>query len=68
MKPFLAKTPVPYQVLLGDEPTARRYGIENLPDTFLIDKRGRVAAVYRAALVDKDDIEANIKTLLSEQP
>jgi peroxiredoxin len=67
LKPFLAKTPVPYRVLLGDQPTAKRYGIENLPDTFLIDKQGRVAAVYRAALVDKDDVEANIKALLSEQ-
>ncbi len=67
LKPFLAKTPVPYRVLLGDEATANKYGIGNLPDTFLIDKLGRVAAVYRAALVDKDDVEANIKALLSER-
>src|SRR6266853_5573477 len=57
LKPFLAENKVPYRMLLGDEPTAKRYGIENLPDTFLIDRKGRVAAAYRAGLVDKDDLE-----------
>jgi hypothetical protein len=52
--------------LLGDDTTAQRYGITNLPDTFLIDRQGRVAAVYRAGLVDKDDVESNVTVLLSE--
>src|SRR6185503_14082954 len=67
LKPFLAENPVPYRMLLGDEATAKRYGIENLPDTFLIDRKGRVAAAYKAVLVDKDNVEAQIKTLLSER-
>ena len=67
VKPFLAETHVPYRMLLGDDPTARRYGIRNLPDTFLIDRQGRVAAAYMAGLVDKDDVVANITTLLSKQ-
>jgi cytochrome oxidase Cu insertion factor (SCO1/SenC/PrrC family) len=46
--------------------TAQRYGIQNLPDTFLIDRQGRVAAAYTAGLVDKSDLEANIMALLSE--
>ena len=66
LKPFLAKTRVPYRILLGDDATAQRYGIQNMPDTFLIDRQGRVAAAYLAALVDKDDIETNITVLLSE--
>ena len=66
VKPFLSKTRVPYPILLGDAQTAQRFGIESLPDTFLIDRRGRVAAAYRASLVDKNDIEANIKALLSQ--
>src|SRR2546422_3512899 len=65
VKPFLAENHVPYTMLLGDDPTAQRFGIQSLPDTFLIDRRGRVAAAYRAGLVDKHDIEANIKALLS---
>src|SRR5712692_8571091 len=67
LKPFLAKTRVPYRILLGDDATAQRYGIQNMPDTFLIDRKGRVAAAYIAGLVDKDDIETNINALLSER-
>ena len=67
VKPFLAETHVPYRMLLGDDPIAQRYGIQNLPDTFLIDRQGRVAAAYMAGLVDKDDVEVNIKGLLSNR-
>ena len=65
LKPFLDETKAPYRMLLGDEPTAQRYGIKSLPDTFLIDRKGRVAAAYMAGLVDKDDVETNIKALLA---
>ena len=57
---------MPYRILLGNDATSQRFGIQNLPDTFLIDRHGRVAAAYKAALVDRADIEANIKVLLSE--
>jgi peroxiredoxin len=65
VKPFLATTSVPYRMLLGDDATAKRYGIGSLPDTFLIDRRGRLAAIYKEGLVDKGDVEANIKAMLS---
>src|SRR5229473_8436920 len=51
LRPFLAEHPVPYRMLLGDDATAKRYGAESLPDTFLIDRKGRVAAAYKAVLV-----------------
>jgi hypothetical protein len=54
-------------ILLGDDQTAQRFGIQALPDTFLIDRSGKVAAAYKASVVDKNDIEANIKALLSER-
>ena len=66
VKPFLAETHVPYRMLLGDDALAKRYGIGSLPDTFLIDRQGRVAAVYKEGLVDKDDVEANIKAMLAK--
>jgi cytochrome c biogenesis protein CcmG/thiol:disulfide interchange protein DsbE len=66
LKPFLEEHKIPYTMLLGDDPMAKRYGIGNLPDTFLIDRQGRVAAAYKESLVDKDNVEANIKALLSE--
>jgi peroxiredoxin len=67
LKPFLAEHPVPYRMLLGDEATSKRYVIESLPDTFLIDRKGKVAAAYKAVLVDKDNVEAQIKALVSER-
>ena len=66
LRPFLEEHKIPYTMLLGDDPMSKRYGIGNLPDTFLIDRRGRVAALYKEGLVDKDNVEANIKTLLAE--
>jgi peroxiredoxin len=67
LKPFLDDHRVPYEMLLGDVSLAQRYGIGNLPDTFLIDRQGRVAAAYKEALVDRDNVEANIKVLLSNR-
>lgn len=64
LKPFLAAHPIPYRILLGDEALAHRYEIENMPDTFLIDRQGRVAAAYRAGLVDQADVEANLAALV----
>jgi hypothetical protein len=57
---------VPYQILLGDDAMAQRYGIETMPDTFLIDQEGKVAAAYLGGLVDRDNVEANIKAILSK--
>ncbi len=67
LKPFLAETPVPYQILLGDDAMAKRYGIESMPDTFLIDQEGKVAAAYLGGLVDRENVEANIQALLSKR-
>jgi peroxiredoxin len=65
--PFLTENKVPYSMVLGDDSTARQYGIGSLPDTFLIDRQGKVAATYKEGLVDRSDIEANIKALLSKR-
>ena len=53
-------------MLLGDKPTAQRFGLTNLPDTFLIDRTGRIAASYKGVLVKREDVEARIRTLLSD--
>jgi peroxiredoxin len=66
VKPFLAHTKVPYvRILLGDEPMGKRYGISSMPDAFLIDQRGNIAAAYTTGMVDKDNLEANIQALLA---
>jgi peroxiredoxin len=67
LRPFLTNNPVPYRMLLGDQSIAHDYGIENMPNTFLIDRKGRVAAAYIASLVDRDNVQANLTALLSER-
>jgi cytochrome c biogenesis protein CcmG/thiol:disulfide interchange protein DsbE len=66
LKPFLAEHKPSYRMALGDAAMARSFGIENLPDTFLIDRQGRIAAAYIATLVDRDNVEGNIRALLAE--
>lgn len=63
--PFLKTAQIPYTIVLGDDAMAKTYGIGNMPDTFLIDREGRVAATY-AGVVDKDNVEANLRSMLSE--
>jgi peroxiredoxin len=65
LKPFLEEHPIAYRVVLGDEAMAKQYEIEGMPDKFLIDQQGRLAAAYRAGIVDKEDIEVKIKALLA---
>jgi len=67
LKPFLAQHPIPYRIVLGDDATAQKFGIQSMPDTFLIDRQGRVAAAYLAGLVDKANMEANLSALVSER-
>ena len=65
VKPFAESHGVNCQILMGDDPVVKAYDIQAMPATYLIDKRGRVAATY-IGIVDKDNVEANIKALLAE--
>lgn len=66
LRPFLDEHKPPYKMILGNDAVAKSYGIENMPDTFLIDRKGHVAAAYRAGLVDPADVEVNLKLLLAK--
>jgi peroxiredoxin len=66
VKPFVRDHKIRYAVLMGDPEVTTSYDIKALPLTYLIDRRGRVAAVYLGR-VDRADLEANIRTLLSER-
>ncbi len=61
--PFVQSAAVPYEIVLGDEKTSKSYHIDAMPDTFLIDSQGRIAAVYYG-MVDREDIEKNVQALL----
>lgn len=66
VKPFVEAHKVDYPILMGDDVITARYSVKALPVTYLIDKRGRIAATY-VGLVDRANIEANIKKLLAER-
>lgn len=64
VRPFIKSAHIPYTILLGDNDTGKQYGIDTLPDTFLVDREGRIAAAYHG-LVDRRDMETNIETMLA---
>ena len=55
---------MPYRIVLGNDSTAKEYGIGNMPDTFIIDRDGQIAATY-VGIVDKNNVEGNIQKLLA---
>jgi thiol-disulfide isomerase/thioredoxin len=65
LKPFLHANHVPYRMLLGSDATLNAFGLAGLPDTYLIDKKGRIAAAYTGGIVNRDDIETNIRAILA---
>ncbi|HEY3936227.1 MAG TPA: TlpA disulfide reductase family protein [Bryobacteraceae bacterium] len=66
VKPFVQTHQIKYPILMGNDEVTKVYDIQALPVTHLIDARGRIAATY-VGIVDKNDIEANIKVLLKER-
>jgi peroxiredoxin len=67
VKPFIKSHNVPYQILMADDAVTKRYNIQALPLTYLIDKHGKVAATY-LGVVNEGSINTNIKALLAEGP
>lgn len=66
VRPFIAKSKINYPILMGNESLFKKFGLTELPDTLLIDKSGKIAAVY-VGLISKDNAEANISKLLLER-
>ena len=47
VRPFVTKNKIEYHVLLGDTYTANKYGgVNALPTTFLIDRKGKIVRKY----------------------
>ena len=66
VRPFIASHSINYPILMGDDATATAFGFPSWPATYLIDRRGRIAATY-IGVVDKADVESNLKLLLAER-
>lgn len=65
VKPFVASHQITFPILMGDNEVTKRYDVQALPVSYLVDTRGRVAAMY-VGLIDKENMKANINTLLAE--
>lgn len=63
---FVKEHGIEYPVLMADDALNKTYRIDSMPATYLIDRKGRIAATY-IGLVDKTDVEKNLKTLLAER-
>jgi cytochrome c biogenesis protein CcmG/thiol:disulfide interchange protein DsbE len=65
VKDFLANIDVPYRIVLGNNELMQSYRNVGMPDTFLIDRQGKIAAVYRG-VVNKDSVEKDLQAALAE--
>lgn len=63
--PFLAEHRVNYPIVLGTEQVFQAYGVGPPPTTFLIDRRGAIAAVH-AGLVKQSVFTEAVESLLRE--
>ena len=61
--PYFAKTHVTYPIALAERSTTADYAVKSMLATFIIDRKGRIAAIY-VGLVDRQNLEANLKTEL----
>jgi peroxiredoxin len=61
--PFLVQKKIEYPVVIGNDALAKQYNLTSMPMTLLIDRDGKIA-VSHTGIVDKDNFESHIRTLL----
>lgn len=67
VKPFVEAKKMNYPVVIGNEELAQRYGgVDSLPETLLIGRDGKVAAVH-VGLTDRAIFEKKIAELLAKK-
>ncbi len=66
VKPYLAEKHVNYRIGLGNDELAQKYGgIDALPETFLIDREGKIVTRH-VGMVSKPDTERDIAQALGK--
>lgn len=65
VRPFLQSHGLQYTILVDDGSVEKAYEVMAMPATYLIDKRGRIAATY-VGVVDATDLMSNVKALVAE--
>ena len=68
VRPFLEEHKLNYPVVIGTHNLANGYGgLPGLPTTLLIDRDGRIAE-WHVGMVEREEFENKIKTLLHKNP
>jgi peroxiredoxin len=67
VRPFIAKHAVNYPIAMGDDAISKAYALNSFPATYLIDKSGNIAVAYVGMVINKANVETNIKSLLAER-
>jgi peroxiredoxin len=64
LKPFLAKNPINYPIVLGGEAEAKAYGgIQGIPTSFFIDRKGNIVSKTVGSM-EEEDFEKAVKSIL----
>ncbi len=64
LKPFLAKNPIAYLIVLGGNAEAEAYGgIEGIPTTFFVDRKGNIVSKTVGSM-EEADFEKAVKSIL----
>jgi peroxiredoxin len=67
VKPFMKEVGMNYRVVIGNDATAEMYGnVESLPETFLIDRAGKIAAIH-VGLASRKEFEDEVAQLLDSK-
>jgi peroxiredoxin len=65
VRPWLKEKKVNYPIVIGNDGLGKQYGLDGMPLTALVDRKGRIADVH-PGLVDKAATQQKIRALLQE--
>jgi len=64
VKPYLAKNKISYPIVIGDQALTEQYGgIEAIPTTFIVDRKGNIVAKHVGS-VTEEEFEKAVKDVL----
>jgi len=63
VKPYVKEKNVTYAIVIGNEAVAKRYAVEAMPVTLLLDREGKIATTH-VGLVTKAQYQSEVEALL----
>ena len=68
VKPYMERSKINYRMVLGDAMMAEHYGgVDSIPQTFVIDREGRISAVHMGVIRKKEYIDEIEQLLVPAQ-